>query len=118
MRRLSTAFLLTMLTSSLTVAWTGSAQAAPGCIERTGDTSWGAGKIEVCVSNGKGYYSGYTTDKEKDGQCVRWRIDWDNKPDSYTPWACPDGTKTEFKYVQAPEGVSGVVNAYLERVKV
>jgi hypothetical protein len=117
MRRLTTAFLLTMLTSSLTVGLAGSAQAAPGCIERSGNASWGAGKIRACAGDGQGSYSGYTTDKEGDSQCVRWRIDWDNKDDSYTPWACPKGTTTEFN-VAAPAGVSGVINAYLERVQV
>ncbi|HSL08728.1 MAG TPA: hypothetical protein VK887_12260 [Pseudonocardiaceae bacterium] len=117
MRRLTAAFLLTILTSSLTVALAGSAQAAPGCIERSGNASWGAGQIRVCAGGGQGSYSGYTTDKDGDGHCVRWRIDWDNKPDSHTPWACPKGTTTNFN-VEAPAGVSGVSNAYLERVKV
>ncbi len=117
MRRLTTAFLLTTVTSSFIVAWAGPAQAAPGCIERSGNASWGTGEIRVCASGGQGRYSGYTTDKDGDGHCVRWRIDWDNKPDTFTPWACPKGTTTRFD-AAAPAGVSGVVNAYLERVKV
>ncbi|MGH3974504.1 MAG: hypothetical protein ACRDS9_14430, partial [Pseudonocardiaceae bacterium] len=117
MRRVTTAFLLTMLTSSLTVAWAGSAQAGSGCFDRPGYASWGTGKIHVCASGGQGNYSGYTTDNAADGHCVRWRIDWDNKPDSYTPWACPQGSTTEFNG-NAPAGVSGASNAFLERVKV
>jgi len=105
------------MTSSLTVAWAGSAQAAPGCIDRSGDASWGAGWINVCAFDGSGYYEGSTTDKKADGHCVRWRIDWDNKPDIHTPWACPKGETTSFK-LYAPNGVSGVRNAFLERVKV
>ena len=117
MRRLTIAFLFTLLTSSLTVAWAGPAQAAPGCIDRSGNASWGAGAIHVCADSGRGRYYGYTTDKQADGHCVRWRIDWDNKPDSYTPWACPKGDSTSFDQ-NAPAGVSGVRNAFLERVKV
>jgi len=95
----------------------GSVQAASGCLDRIGGTSWGAGEIHVCASGGQGSYSGYTTDKEGDGHCVRWRIDWDNKPDSHTPWACPQGGTTKFNF-NAPAGVSGVKNAFLERVQV
>lgn len=95
----------------------GSVQAASGCLDRTGDTSWGAGEIHVCASGGQGNYSGYTTDKEGDDHCVRWRIDWDNKLASHTPWACPQGGTTKFNF-NAPAGVSGVRNAFLERVQV
>lgn len=116
-RRLSTAFLLTTLTSSLTVALAGSAQAAPGCITKDGDASWGAGKIHVCAKDSQGSYSGSTTNKEDDGHCVRWQIDWDNQPDSYTPWVCAKDTPTPFND-GAPPGVSGVVDAHLERAKV
>lgn len=95
----------------------GSVQAASGCLDRTGGTSWGAGEIHVCAGGGQGSYSGYTTDKEGDGHCVQWRIDWDNKPDSHTPWACPQGGTTKFNF-NAPASVSGVKNAFLERVQV
>jgi hypothetical protein len=117
MRRLTTAFLLALLTSSLTVAWAGSAQAASSCLTKSTNTPWGAGEVHVCAGDGQGRYFGSTTNKAVDVYCVRWRIVWDNKPDTYTPKACPQsGTKTFDQ--NAPTGVSGVMNAFLEEVKV
>ncbi|MGH3875284.1 MAG: hypothetical protein ACRDSR_27950 [Pseudonocardiaceae bacterium] len=96
----------------------GSAQTTSGCLDRPGDTSWGVGEIHVCVHSGQGSYSGYTRDKEEDDYCVRWRIDWDDKPDSYTPEVClQQGGPMKFNF-EAPAGVSGIRNAFLERVKI
>ncbi|MGH3923111.1 MAG: hypothetical protein ACRDTT_09635 [Pseudonocardiaceae bacterium] len=111
--------------AALTVATAGllasPASAAPGCIERTGNTPWGAGGITACANGGSGNAKGYTTDKAADGQCVRWRIVWQTRAgdrNQYTPWACPDGQTTKFDKDAEPSGVTGVGNAFLERVKV
>lgn len=114
MRRLTTAFLLALLTSPLTmaVAWAGPALAASGCIVKSSVTRWGAGDIHVCAGDGQHSYFGNT--KAAEGYCVRWRIVWDNEPDTYTPKACPQDGTTNFNR-KAPEGVSGVRNAFLEQ---
>jgi hypothetical protein len=120
MRRVTTVFLLALLIGSLTLAWAGSARAASSwssCLAKSSITSWGAGEVRVCAGDGRGRYSGYTVDKAADGSCVRWRILWDNKPDTYTPQACPQSGTTTFDQ-NAPVGVSGVRDAFLEQVKI
>lgn len=87
------------------------------CLNNSGNTPWGTGEIHVCASNGQGIYSGstHTTDKTADGYYVRWRIVWDDKPDTYTLEACPQGNAQIDHEVAV--GVSGVKKAFLERVR-
>jgi hypothetical protein len=96
------------------------ANAAPGCIERTANAPWGLGRITACAKDGSGGANGFTFDKAADGHCVRWRIVWETRSGNkkqYTPWACPKGTRNSFD-TAAPSGVTGVHNAFLDRVKV
>jgi hypothetical protein len=118
MRRLATAFLLALLTSSVTVAvaWAGPPQTMSSCLAKSSVTPWGAGEIHVCAGDGQGRYYGHTTDKAADGYCVRWRIVWDNNPDTYTTNACQQNITTDFNE-KAPGGASGVIDAFLEQVK-
>lgn len=117
MRRLATVFLLTLLTSSVTVAvaWAEPAQVMSSCLDKASETSWGAGDIHVCAGDGQDSYYGHTTDKAA-GYCVWWRIVWDNNPDTYTTNACQQNITTDFNG-KAPGGASGVNDAFLEQVK-
>ncbi|MBV9141901.1 MAG: helix-turn-helix transcriptional regulator [Pseudonocardiales bacterium] len=89
-----------------------------GCLDKSSITSWEVSEVHVCASNGRGRYSGsiHTTDKAADSSCVRWRIVWDNKPDTYTPQACPQKHENTKFDSDPPAGVSGVRDAFLERV--
>lgn len=117
MRRLATAFLLALLTNSSTVAvaWAGPAKVMSSCLGKSSITPWGNGKIDVCAGDGQGSYSGNT--KAADGYCVWWRIVWDNKLPTDTPKVCSQDGTQNFNG-KAPEGVSGVEDAFLERAKV
>ncbi|MGH3830965.1 MAG: hypothetical protein ACRDRS_11035 [Pseudonocardiaceae bacterium] len=117
MRRLAIAFLLALLTSSSTVAvaWAGSAQVVLSCLDRSSIDPWGAGEIHVCAGDGQGGYSGNI--KAADGYCVWWRIVWDNKPPTDTPKVCSQDGTQNFNG-KAPESVSGVQDAFLEQAKV
>jgi hypothetical protein len=87
------------------------------CLNKSINNPWGTGEIHVCASNGQGSYSGstHTTDKTADGYYVRWRIVWDNKPDTYALEACWQGSAQMD--VKGLAGVSGVTDAFFERVQ-
>jgi hypothetical protein len=56
----------------------------------------------------------HTKDKTEDGHCVRWRIIWDNHPDTLTQGACPQDTMMKVSK-DGLNGVSGVQDAILEQ---
>lgn len=89
-------------------------QDAEHCLHKTSITPWGAGDIHVCPGQGSYFGSTNTTDKTPDGYCVWWRITWKNKTETHTPEVCEKPKGIISFNPDAPDGVSGAWNAFLE----
>ncbi|MGH3830966.1 MAG: hypothetical protein ACRDRS_11040 [Pseudonocardiaceae bacterium] len=90
---------------------------ASNCIDRSNIVPWGTSEIHVCAADGQGNYFTQTTTKTTNktaGYCVRWRIVWENHPDTPTPLAC---LQKDVKYSNNRlKGVTGVQDAFFEEI--